>query len=328
MGAIKVFISYSNEDLERVKYLSKRLREGGVETYLDIYDPHPKEVWSVWIQEKIIKSDYIIVVCTEMYYKKVELKVNEEKGCGVIWESRIIFQMLYENRCKNEKIIPLIYGIKETEFIPIALKGISYYCMGEGDGYEKLYRHLTNQYDKVPALGSVKEMALKKSVYDLRAISDCVKENEVRQMLKTLGLYDMTWNRGGDGLNHEFYSECDGVVVYDLKTGLMWQQSGSEKNFLFKEAVEYIKQINRERFCGYNDWRMPTLEESMSLVERDANDINNMKLNSIFNARQKWIWTADKASEDMMWFVNYEEGLCNRDDKEYCKCFIRAVRKR
>jgi hypothetical protein len=53
------------------------------------------------------------------------------------------------------------------------------------------------------------------------------------------------------------------MVVVDTLTGLMWQQSGSKKVKSYKEAKEYIKKLNKKQFAGYNNWRLPTLEEAV-----------------------------------------------------------------
>ncbi|GAK53774.1 hypothetical protein U14_05048 [Candidatus Moduliflexus flocculans] len=37
----------------------------------------------------------------------------------------------------------------------------------------------------------------------------------------------------------------------------------------YQEAEAYIAQINADNFGGYNDWRLPTVEELLSLLEQE-----------------------------------------------------------
>lgn len=47
----------------------------------------------------------------------------------------------------------------------------------------------------------------------------------------------------------------------------MWQQSGSENYMNYKDTQAYIEKLKKEKFAGYRDWRLPTLEGAMSLME-------------------------------------------------------------
>jgi hypothetical protein len=70
---------------------------------------------------------------------------------------------------------------------------------------------------------------------------------------------------GGIGINNEFFSTVKGTV-YDRATGLMWQHSGSKQLLTWDEACKYIIWLNKSRFCNYDDWRLPTIEELASLA--------------------------------------------------------------
>jgi hypothetical protein len=61
--------------------------------------------------------------------------------------------------------------------------------------------------------------------------------------------------------------------MVDRATGLMWQQAGSAEEMSFAEAGMYVAQLNAGNgFAGYRGWRLPTLEEAMSLIEPVEND--------------------------------------------------------
>jgi len=52
----------------------------------------------------------------------------------------------------------------------------------------------------------------------------------------------------------------------------MWQKGGSSGLMTFTDAKQYAHRINSEKFAGFNDWRLPTVEEAMSLMEPQAYD--------------------------------------------------------
>jgi hypothetical protein len=55
-------------------------------------------------------------------------------------------------------------------------------------------------------------------------------------------------------------------VVIDKATNLMWHQSGSQKFVNWEKAKEWVNNLS---YFGYDDWRLPTLEEAISLLEKE-----------------------------------------------------------
>jgi serine/threonine-protein kinase len=89
--------------------------------------------------------------------------------------------------------------------------------------------------------------------------------------------------------------ENQGETVIDHVTGLLWQRSGSDESLTYQKAQAYIENLNRERFAGYADWRLPTVEELMSLLEPEKQS-NEFYINPIFDKRQWCSWSADTIS--------------------------------
>lgn len=111
-------------------------------------------------------------------------------------------------------------------------------------------------------------------------------------------------------------------TVTDRATGLIWQKSGSDTYIDYKAAQEYIQQLNRRRFAGYNNWRMPTVEELISLLEQEKQS-NNLYVSSLFDKKQLWCWSSDKRSLSAAWHVQFDRGYFHYFEE---KCYVRAVR--
>ncbi len=124
--------------------------------------------------------------------------------------------------------------------------------------------------------------------------------------------------------NNDFKDNGNGTVT-DHKTGLTWQQSGSDASMQYKDIDDYIRKLNRKGLGGYNDWGMPTLEELASLLERQK--MNGRYIDPIFDNNQRWCWSADKykGSAWSAWFVGFNYGYVDYsvfDDDFY----VRLVR--
>ena len=88
---------------------------------------------------------------------------------------------------------------------------------------------------------------------------------EKYQMIKAKDYYDSRLNPEGKGIDNQFQPQPGDSVIYDAATRLTWQQSGSSEWTDYWAVKKYVQKINDETYGGYNDWRLPTLEEAMSL---------------------------------------------------------------
>ena len=134
-------------------------------------------------------------------------------------------------------------------------------------------------------------------------------ETEINAMLIEYGFFDISKNIRGSFENH-FVNNNDGTVT-DKATGLMWQKSGSSSSLENKEIKRYIKRLNKEQFAGYSDWRVPTLEELASLLDRSRT--GGIYLNPVFAKEQTTCWTADRRQGVTTlyagaWIVNFKQG--------------------
>ncbi len=164
----------------------------------------------------------------------------------------------------------------------------------------------------------------------LRKTPTTLSKEQVKNMLKRYGFYcaksillSYSWsNPQGKGIPHNYLKQTlnGDKVVLDKATGLMWQQSGSPDEMTYATAKKYIRDLNTQRLAGYNDWRLPTLEEAMSLMEPKKDELY---LDSVFDPAQLSIRTADKFSVSSAWTVSFYHGLCHIGISDL---YVRAVR--
>lgn len=159
---VKVFISYAQENSagssdhnEKVIALAHKLRQHGIETMIDAYlNVSPPQGWPLWMQHQIEWADYVIVICTEAYRKRCERRESPGRGKGATWEGAIITQTIYEENSNNDKFIPVLLDDKDHSHIPFMLQSATHYNVAKPEGFEKLYRRLTNQpLISVPPIG-------------------------------------------------------------------------------------------------------------------------------------------------------------------------------
>jgi len=158
----KVFISYSHdsqEHKERVLALADRLREDGINSNIDQYEDSPPEGWQRWMLNQVEAADYALIVCTQQYDRRFRGQEETGKGKGVTWEGGVIIQELYDAQGKNSKFIPVTLTPEDSESIPSPLRSATFYRLGTSDGYELLYRRLTNQpQTHKPNLGKLRTL--------------------------------------------------------------------------------------------------------------------------------------------------------------------------
>ncbi|MFC1712224.1 SUMF1/EgtB/PvdO family nonheme iron enzyme [Candidatus Poribacteria bacterium] len=166
MESPTVFISYSRESQkhdDRVLALSDKLRQDGIDCTIDQYEVAPPEGLAKWMDRQIENSDFILVVCTETYHRRVMGEEERGKGQGVKWESTLAYQDLYDEDAENTRFIPVLFELDDIKYIPRPLKGTIYYHVDTG--YEDLYRRLTNQPRiEKPTLGKPRKLPRRRQV--------------------------------------------------------------------------------------------------------------------------------------------------------------------
>jgi tetratricopeptide (TPR) repeat protein len=145
----KVFISYSHDSMahkEKVLALSKRLREDGIETNLDQYVPGtPRKGWPRWMLDQIDEAEYVLLVCTDSYYRRFRGREVPGKGKGADWEGAIITREIYDDRGATTKFVPIMFNPGSEQFIPEPVRVHTFYVLDSEVSYHNLYDFLLGQ---------------------------------------------------------------------------------------------------------------------------------------------------------------------------------------
>jgi hypothetical protein len=144
----RVFISYSHDSdqhMEKVLALADRLRTEGIDATIDRYLEAPTVGWPAWCAGEIRRADFVLMVCTEIYGRRVDLEDEPGRGHGVLWEARLINQELYDAGSVSAKFVPVQLEAASPEHVPAAVRGMTIYKVETDDGFESLCRLLLKQ---------------------------------------------------------------------------------------------------------------------------------------------------------------------------------------
>jgi serine/threonine protein kinase len=153
----------------------------------------------------------------------------------------------------------------------------------------------------------------------LRAEEVRVRPRDARRIFGLDGLW-----RPERYLANDLRAGGDRATVTDAATGLMWQQGGSDYPVNWEDAKAYVGRLNLERFSGFDDWRLPTVNELMSLLIPPPR-IVDLCIASVFDSGKRWLWSCDRRSATAAWYVSADMGFVYWQDRT-CYYYVRAVR--
>ena len=141
-------ISYSHDSPEheqRVLALCNRLRERGIDTMVDQFLPGaPSEGWPLWMEREIERRDFTLMICTEAYQRRFMEDEEAGVGRGVVWEARILRNLLYEDSERAGRIVPVLLEAAARAHVPTVFRG-HFYDVSDERGFESLLRHLLQE---------------------------------------------------------------------------------------------------------------------------------------------------------------------------------------
>ena len=79
-----------------------------------------------------------------------------------------------------------------------------------------------------------------------------------------------------DFVDNGIYIDADDGTIIDMTTGLMWEKTPDNYKRDYFAAIEYANNLN---LGGYDDWRMPTIEELLVISNLYLNERQRKNLN-------------------------------------------------
>jgi len=150
-----LFISYSHDSeahRDQVAALAQRLRVDGFDVRLDQFlNGGPDEGWHRWMLDQLDAADFVLLVCSETYYRRFRGHEVPGKGKGVDFEGSLITLEIYHARSKTLKFVPILFSEADESFIPEPLRGHNHYSPLSKRGYDELCDFLKGQAGVEPA---------------------------------------------------------------------------------------------------------------------------------------------------------------------------------
>ncbi len=139
----------------------------------------------------------------------------------------------------------------------------------------------------------------------LPSIPDYINDDQIADLIKKWNFFDSEYNPSGK-FENSFVSSASPEVIIDQRTSLMWQRDGLDINSI-RTIQKNIEELNKNNFAGFYDWRIPTMEEALSLMEPVKN-FKDIFLKPCFSKEQPFIFVAAQRKPGGYWFVDYKQG--------------------
>ena len=105
------------------------------------------------------------------------------------------------------------------------------------------------------------------------------------------------------------------LVAIEKNSGLCWQRRGSGFTLDWQQAKDYVGHLNSVSWQGRNNWRLPTLEEVLTILSPPLHGVSCSNWPLLDNTIH-WLWTSDHCTKKHAWMVDVVESFFDRLDKD------------
>ena len=294
----KIFLNYAKEDFEIAERIYGDLTQAGLEVWFDKVSLLPGQNWKIEIKKAIKNSwRFLALISSKSVNKRGYIQKELKEAIEIldeIPESDILIVPVRIEDCEPPE------RLKELHWVDLF------------DSYEKGLLQIL----RVLKTQNYRDFPISLSIYDAKDI------------IKKFDFFHLNWNKNGRGFVKQYelqIAEGDNIII-DSGPGLIWQRGGAPTRLDYHESEDWIADLNSKSYAGFRDWRKPTLEEAMSLMEGKKE--NNLFMNQIFDGEKNSIWTSDTINDQnklFAWVVQFDMGICKIDDVN-SRHYIKAVR--
>jgi hypothetical protein len=348
------FISYRRDDATAYAgrlYDGLRKRYGDEHVFMDVDRIQPGENFAAVIERSVRGADVVLVVIGPRW-----LAINNDAGRRRLDDPEDFVRQEVKAALDNgRRVIPVLVGgagMPAEAALPAVLQrlaGVQAVSMSD-ERWDYDSERLTRSIDgnaaphtrrhwywaaaalvlAAIALGAY--LALPRatapppvSAITLRAGSAVVSADQARAMVVQRNFFHARWNAAGATLSPDLERVVLGtdVVIKDKRHQLMWQQSVSPRTLDHDSARQYVQELNARRYASHDDWRLPTLEEAMSLMGTGAAE--DCRLHKLFDRSGPITRTADTTDSGRDWIVYFCDGIASPEVPNF-NAQVRAVR--
>jgi serine/threonine-protein kinase len=119
------------------------------------------------------------------------------------------------------------------------------------------------------------------------------------------------------------FTEQTEKTVLDKATGLVWQRKEEVLPVNRDEADTIIAALNNSRYGGLTTWRLPSVNELLTLVHDPTLPASDCAA-GIMQTDRNWYWSCDRRSATTSWYVNTRLGYSGWQENG-CRYSVRAV---
>jgi len=358
---MNVFINHAKEDLDIAKKLRDDLEKAGVKTWLEREDLLVGQDWREVITDKLRESRYFITLISSASVAKQDfidtepnwalnlldnelsserisilpVRINdclltdeklERLHCADLFPSyekglNDILKVLLPNKPPDKRPVSNQIPIKPPDENLFANQ-IPNEPTDKGSSVnQNRFKYIAIFLLAIILIYFVKSVPQKRT-YHLRKEPITVSDDEALKTFK-LKKDSSGWRKPVEYIENDFQDNKDGTIT-DRATGLMWQRAGSDNFMKYQKAEAYIEELNSKKFAGFEDWRLPTIDELTSLLTQEKQS-HGLYISPIFDKNQSWCWTSDKRASGGAWHIYFLFGNVDWYNLNV-NYFVRAVR--
>ena len=128
--------------------------------------------------------------------------------------------------------------------------------------------------------------------------------------------------------------DSNSLVWEDEDTGLIWQVYIKYKRYEWKDIQKCANKLNKKKYGGFNDWRVPTINELKTLIIKEPYENSESSSGEIYikepllesmNMKYQWFWSSTEEEKDssQAWAVVFNSGndrWSTKSSSDYVRC--------